>query len=109
MIRTRFRTWTQIQSRGRDRGWIASDTFHGFHGGVRCVGRLDPGTYTSIVIKLNLVPSLGVASSIFYDKQTKAINFPALGPKNQLKNLESKVTTSFFRRDMASFDSSILS
>ena len=43
------------------------------------------------------------------DKQTKAINFPALGPTNQLKNLESKVTTSIIRRDMASFDSSILS
>jgi len=45
----------------------------------------------------------------YYDKQPKHINFRALAKKKQLKNLESKVTISFFRRDMASFDSRILS
>jgi len=44
-----------------------------------------------------------------YDKVSKAINFRALAQKIQLKNLESKVTISVFRRDMASFDSTILS
>jgi len=38
-----------------------------------------------------------------YDKQTKAIDVRALGPKSKLKNLESKVTTSIIRRDMCRY------
>jgi len=45
----------------------------------------------------------------YYDKQPKAINFRALAQKFQLKNLEPKVTISIIRRDVASFDSRILS
>jgi hypothetical protein len=45
----------------------------------------------------------------YYDKQTKAINFRALAQKIQLKILELKDATSICRRDMASFNSRILS
>ena len=51
-----------------------------------------------VVADMSYAPGLDIGCTM--TKQTKAINFRALGPKNKLKNLESKVTTSIIRRDM---------
>jgi hypothetical protein len=47
--------------------------------------------------------------AVNFDKVPKAINFRALAQKNQLKILELKDATSICQRDMASFNSIILS
>ena len=55
------------------------------------------------------LPACSSAEGHMYDKVSEAIHFRALAHKFQLNILELKNATSIIRRDMASFDSRILS
>ena len=69
----------------------------------------DTVTLVGVSLSVENESQVRLRSGRMYDKVPEAMDFRALAKKIQLKNLESKDAISIIRRDMAAFDSSILS